>query len=65
MLDSEICSLKSRGRRQAQLSGDLWCDFPRVGGSIPPLELLLRSLLISKNSDELLGILNSRENQSL
>ena len=31
MLDSEICSLKNHGWCKAELSGDGWCDFPRVG----------------------------------
>ena len=31
MLDCEICSLKIHGGRKAQLSSDVWCDFPRVG----------------------------------
>jgi len=34
MLDHEIYSLKIRGGRQAQLSSDVCCDFPRVGGLI-------------------------------
>jgi len=37
MLDCGICSLKNRGRRRAQLSSEVWCEIPRVGGPIPLL----------------------------
>jgi hypothetical protein len=33
-LDRENRSLKIHGRSRAQLSSDVWCDFPRVGGLI-------------------------------
>ena len=30
-LDRKFYSLKSHGRCRTQVSGDVWCDFPRIG----------------------------------